>query len=131
MTKHLIMAVGALTLSAVAAQASPIPAGQFLTCKGEGQTILVIPRAGQMILQVVANNQAVKISSDLKYSPTVKAFVGHVTEDTALKPKGFTPKGPVTLDLASKRFVVQDPYTGSASVFVSGVECVASDKAAL
>jgi hypothetical protein len=131
MTKQLFTVLGSLTLAAVAAQASPIPQGKYLTCRGEGQTIFVLPgmTKDSLIVQVQANNQMVKISTDFKYSETYKAFVGRVTEDTALKSKGFTPKGPMTLDLNSKRFVVQDPYTGSASVLVSGVQCESTDLA--
>lgn len=122
MKKYILMAFGVATLAAQVSQAGPIAQGSYLSCRGDGQTLAVFADQGGYRLQVVSNNRLVTVSEDLRYLAASKSFVGHVTSDD-LKAKGYTPKGLVTLDLSSKRFVIQDPYTGSASVFHQGIQC--------
>ena len=128
MKHYILMAFGVATLAAATSQAGPIPQGSYLTCRGDGQTVLVFKDQSSYRLQVAVNNQLINVSTDLRYLEGSKSFVGRVGTDV-LKSRGYTPNGPVTLDLVSKRFVVQDPYTGSASIFHQGMNCEKTDLA--
>ena len=104
---------------ATTSQAAPVQQDERLVCKNGEKSVFVYSDSNQYQIEVDDGSGAVFVAVSVKYHQDM--YVGHVTESTRLESAGFTVKGPLTLKADS--LVVQDPYTGSASVVWNGLAC--------